>query len=168
MEKQIDKTSRIMFLKADAPTILTVASELQDEVLRKDWPKMSDDAFEHAIRLAAFVGRAMCPELEDENAETLEQYFVSFVAMRRALPRNVMMNLAIVGPKLWDFMNVITQVSGLSVIQVNDGLWFFDMRNRLEAGGGYVHRKFNEQYATITPETVIPQFVTEPEEGEVW
>lgn len=150
--------------------VVTVATELNDKVLRKDWPMMRDEAFEHAIRLAAFVGRAMQgndPQEGDVDVKAVnpqKQYFISFVALRRAIPRSVMLSLSVVGPKLWDFMNVITEVSGLSVVHVNDGLWFFDMRNRQAGNGGYSHRQFKEHYATITLDTVIPQF--NPEEAD--
>ena len=159
--------------QAHVGQVVTVATELSDKVLRKDWPMMRDEAFEHAIRLAAFVGRAMQGDKRDfpepeEDAPTevrmQKQYFISFVALRRAIPRSVMLSLSVVGPKLWDFMNVMTEVSGLSVVHVNDGLWFFDMRNRQAGNGGYSHRQFKEHYAAITLDTVIPQF--NPEEAD--
>jgi hypothetical protein len=149
-------------------TNVTVASELNDKVLRRDWLRMRDDSFEHAIRLAAFVGRALKnePAAEVDAGRNQKQYYLSFVALRKALPRTVLCNLVTVGPKLMDFMNVITEVSGLSVIQVNEGLWFFDMRGRNAHHGGYPAREFAQHYASITQESPIPQFWPNDEEAD--
>lgn len=145
-------------------TKVTVESMLNAKALRADWPKMSAYSFEAAVRLAAYVGRAMQSEPEDENAKCQKQYFLSFVALRRALPRNIMMNLVVVGPKLSDFMDVITEVSGLAVVQTNRGLWFFDMRGRVARNGGYPHSEFAKHYATVLPETAISQFKEDEDE----
>lgn len=97
--------------------------------LRADWPKLQDDAFDFAVRLAAVVGNTLTSK-QPEGQPQQDQYFIPFHAMRRGATRKVMQDITLMGPKLMDFMNVITEVSGLAVVHVNEGLWFFDLRGR--------------------------------------
>jgi hypothetical protein len=139
---------------------VTVASELNDKNLRADFPKMSDRAFECAVRLAAFVGKEMQAEPEDESAPTLREWFVPFAVLGRTFPRSVLHDIMITGPKFMDFMGVVNEVSGLAVVHASDGLWFFDMRERAKALSmiEYTPRGFAESYAKIENDTPIPQF----------
>jgi hypothetical protein len=138
-------------------TTNSVASFLQDANLRADWPKMSDRAYGFAVRLAAAVAEEMSAEPEDETVQPTTQFFVPFASMRREVPRTTLNDIVILGPRLMDFMNVITEVSGLAVVHVNDGLWFFDMRKR--ETHNVTREYFSKMFARVTDQTVIEQFM---------
>ena|SRR6185503_19112695 len=138
----------------------TVEAVLNDKALRADWPKLPNTMFEDAVRLAAFATRALSAD------PWAMQYFMSFVMLRRGLSRVTLRNITLVGPKLSDFMDVISEVSGLAVVQRNNGLWFFDMRGRQSRSLGYEARKFGEHFATILPESPIVSLSDADEDGD--
>lgn len=133
--------------------------------LRADWPKMQDDSFDFAVRLAAVVGNTLTSK-PPEGQPQKDQYFVPFAAMRREATRKVMQDITLMGPKLMDFMNVITEVSGLAVVHTNDGLWFFDLRGRLPTSGTLNHLQFTEKFKRVQDSAQVEQFSPEDDADE--
>lgn len=135
----------------------TIAAQLNDKVFRSDFPRMTNHAFEAALKTASYVSNAL-------SAGNRKQFYISFVALRRVLSMTEVKNLVVVGPKLMDFQSVVQEVSGLGVVMVNEGLWFFNMLGRHPgARGEFTVKHLTETFGSLTHESTIVQFIADPD-----
>lgn len=137
---------------------VTIASQSNDKVFRANFPRMTDHAFDAALKTASYVSNAL--NAIDGNRK---QFYISFVALRRVLPMVEIKNLVVVGPKLMDFQSVVQEVCGLGVVMVNEGLWFFNMLGRAPTRGAFTTKHMTDTFAAMTPESTIVQFLDDPD-----